>query len=455
MAENQKIERGPQKGPQTAFLSTPADIAIYGGAAGSGKTYSVLLDPLRFLKVKEKFPYTIFRRTTPQITNPGGLVDEAMKLYLPIGASPTYLRFDFRGGLHIRFAHLEKENTVYDWQGTSIPAMAFEELTHFTKNQFFYMLSRLRSVSGFGGSVKATCNPDPDSFVRDLIDWWIDKDGFPIPERSGVIRYFTRDKDKIVWHENKTSDDAKSLTFIPAKLSDNQILMQKDPGYLSNLKALSYVDRSRLLDGNWNVRAAAGMMFKRRYFEIVEAYRRGGPTIRYWDRASSTNPEAAYTVGTKMTKMPDGRFCVVDVQRFRATPGKVMSSIQNIAAQDGKDVEVGIEQDPGQAGVAEAQSYVTALSGFNVKLYPARQDKETRAKPLSAQAEFGNIDLLRGEWNDDFLDELEAFPDATFKDQVDSASGAFNALTSGVAGVFTKAMAQKTGSMGSRGGHQW
>jgi predicted phage terminase large subunit-like protein len=317
------------------------------------------------------------------------------------------------------------------------------------------MLSRNRTTSGFGGYVRATTNPDPDSFVRELIDWWIDPDGYPIPERSGVIRYFTRERDEIVWHDKKVNDNAKSFTFIPAKLTDNPILMKNDPGYVANLESLNYVDRMRLLGGNWNVRATAGTMFKRRYFKMVDAYERGGPVIRYWDRASSTKNEAAYTVGLKMTKMPSGRFCIIDVQRFRATPGNVMQSIKNIAAQDGKEVLVGIEQDPGQAGVAEAQSYVTALAGFNVKLYPARQDKITRAKPLSAQAEFGNVDILCGDWNEAFIRELEAFPESDFKDQVDSASGAFNALTSGVAGVFTKAMAQKTGTMGSRGGSQW
>jgi hypothetical protein len=140
---------GPQPGPQTQFLSTPADIAIYGGAAGGGKTFAELLEPTRHVHNKD-FGAVIFRRTTPQITNEGGLWDESTKLYPLLGAIPKLgdLSWRFPSGATVSFAHIEHDSTVLNWQGSQIPLICFDELTHFTQKQFWYMVSRNRSMSG-------------------------------------------------------------------------------------------------------------------------------------------------------------------------------------------------------------------------------------------------------------------------------------------------------------------
>jgi predicted phage terminase large subunit-like protein len=85
-------------------------------------------------------------------------------------------------------------------------------------------------------------------------------------------------------------------------------------------------------------------------------------------------------------------------------------------------------QDPGSAGVAEAQATARALDGFNVRFVPATGDKETRAKPVSAQAEAGNVKIVRGLWNDSFLRVIENFPVGKKDDEVDSLSGAHEQL---------------------------
>src|SRR5205814_6905026 len=154
----------------------------------------------------------------------------------------------------IKFSHLQLETTVHDWQGAQIALICFDELTHFTAYQFFYMVSRNRSMCGVRPYIRATCNPDADSWVAELIAWWINQDtGYPIPERAGVLRWFIRIGDSIVWAdrpedlaEHKAPNEhgelvpipPKSLTFIPAKLSDNRALMAADPGYVANLMAL-------------------------------------------------------------------------------------------------------------------------------------------------------------------------------------------------------------------------
>ena len=151
-----------QEGPQFAFLSSSADITIYGGAAGGGKSYGLLLDPLRYVHVPG-FGAVIFRRTSPEITNQGGLWDTSQEIYPKVNALPrrTDLSWLFAGGARVRFAHLQHDKDKLNWQGAQIPYLGFDELTHFTEEQFWYLLSRNRSTCGVPPCVRATCNPAP------------------------------------------------------------------------------------------------------------------------------------------------------------------------------------------------------------------------------------------------------------------------------------------------------
>src|SRR5215469_6819059 len=135
-----------QPGPQTAFLQTPADICIYGGAAGGGKTVGLILEPLRHVRQVPGFSTVFFRRTTPQITNPGGLWDESLNFYSRFGGIPhrRIREWHWPGGGKIKFSHLQLGATVYEWQGAQITLIGFDELTHFTAHQFFFMVSRNR-----------------------------------------------------------------------------------------------------------------------------------------------------------------------------------------------------------------------------------------------------------------------------------------------------------------------
>lgn len=273
----------PQIGFQYDFLSSPADIVIGGGSAGGGKSVALLLDASRHTNIS-KYGAVIFRRTTTQIRNQGGLWDESTIFYQPVGAKPTEtkLTWTFPSGSKIKFAHLEHEKNKYDYQGAQIPFIGFDELTHFTFTQFFYLLSRNRSVTGIRPVIRATCNPDPDSWVADLISWWIEQDansrnyGYPIPERLGKLRYFTRHKGEFIWGDTVdevyqkakhtideqlnssegsiVSDLIKSVTFIPGDVYGNRKLLEKDPGYLANLLALDENEQLRLLKGNWKIK---------------------------------------------------------------------------------------------------------------------------------------------------------------------------------------------------------
>lgn len=264
----------PQAGPQESFLASPADIAIYGGAAGGGKTWALLMEPLRHVANKD-FGAVIFRRSTVQVRNQGGLWDESSTLYPNMGAEPREHVLDWRfpSGSTVAFAHLEHDKTVLNWQGSQIPLIGFDELTHFSPNQFWYMVSRNRSTCGVRPYIRATCNPDADSWVAEFISWWIDPvTGVAIPERGGKLRWFVRINDKLIWADSPDElaeyvdaagkpIPAKSVTFVPAKLSDNSALMAADPGYLANLMALPTVERERLLGGNWKIKNTQALVF--------------------------------------------------------------------------------------------------------------------------------------------------------------------------------------------------
>lgn len=456
LTQNKITKRiGPQAGPQYQFLSTKADVAFYGGGAGGGKSFALMLEPVRHYD-NPKFGGVIFRKNMKQVRNEGGLWDESLGLYGPLGATPkeTTLEWQRGTGWRMKFDHLEHEMTVLNWQGSAVPYIGFDEITHFSEKQVFYMMSRLRSMSGVPGYMRGTCNPDAASWVRRFIDWWIGPDGFPIRERSGVIRWFIRQDDEIVWADSKeelverfgADSEPKSFTFIQSLIHDNKILMTKDPTYIASLKALPRVERMRLLEGNWNVVASAGSFFKREWFEVVETLPAGKPVqVRYWDKAatkpSPTNKNPDWTRGLKLLRYPNGVFVVADLKSMRDTPLKVERLVFNTASQE-HDCPVVVEQDPGSAGVADAANYTRLLAGFIVRVRKPTADKKTRALPASAQAEAGNIKLLRAPWNEEFLLELENFPDGSHDDIVDVLSGAVNELTSGRVAEFSSKFLQ-------------
>jgi predicted phage terminase large subunit-like protein len=446
MGATRTVKVGPQAGPQELFLSTPADIAIYGGAAGGGKTFGLLLEPIRHSD-NPGFGAVIFRREATQITNEGGLWDESMQLYPQARARPRIQprhMWVFPLGARVSFAHLNQERDVLNWHGAQIPLICYDELTHFEKSQFFYMLSRNRSTCGVRPYVRATCNPDPDSWVAEFIAWWIDQDtGYPILERSGVIRWFARVDDVIRWADSPEElaeqygcdfDDAKSVTFIAAKLTDNPALLRKDPRYGANLKALPRVERERLLGGNWKIRPAAGLYFTRGDAVMLEERPQD---VHYWVRAwdlaateqTEDNQDPDWTAGVLMGKRPSGRIVVAHVARVRRNADKVRKLVKSTAEQDGKHVTIRMFQDPGQAGKDQAGSYVEHLSGWPVFVRRVTGDKVTRAGPFAAQWQAGHVEVVRdSSWNEAFFGELEGFPDAKHDDQVDACAEGFTAL---------------------------
>lgn len=440
-----------QPGPQQMLLSTPADIAVYGGAAGGGKSFGLLLEASRLATVPNSHG-VIFRRNSTQLTGAGSIWEEACTIFSRIPGARSrqspQLEWRFPNGSILEFRHIQHESDRFAYQGKQYAFVGFDEATHFTEAQVWYLVSRLRSTSGLRPVMRLTCNPDPDSFIRQLIGWYIGDDGLAIPERAGLLRYVVREGDLMHWASSRAElresfphlkQRAMSFTFIPSKLADNPALMKADPDYLTKLESMPRIERERLLGANWDVRAVAGSYFKRSWFEVLDQLPPGEPimTVRAWDRAGTEphegNKDPDWTRGVKASLWP-GRIIVIEhIEGLRVTPGRVDAAIVAMAKQDGDRCKVLLWQDPGQAGKGDVEHMTVQLMGYWVLSEVARKDKLGYAGPVSSQAEHGHIKLLRGTWNESFLNEAESFPEGRHDDMVDALSRAFIELTSAAA----------------------
>ena len=174
-----------------------------------------------------------------------------------------------------------------------------------------------------------------------------------------------------------------------------------------------------------------GGMFKQEWFQVIQAAPAKCKWVRAWDLAASEDKDSAWTAGLLMGRSPDGEYIIADVKRIQGAPAAVERLLVNTASQDGRSVKGSIPQDPGQSGKAQAQYLIKQLAGYSYTASTESGDKETRAQPLAAQAEVGNVKLVEGDWNAAFLDEITTFPVGKWKDQVDAASRAFSELVSG------------------------
>lgn len=389
--------------------------------------------------------------------NAGGLYDASQKLYrMYPGAFPRktpHPQWQFPSGAKVHFRHLERNDDVHGFQGSEICLLEFDELTHFSEFQFFYMLSRNRSTCGVKPYCRCSTNPDSDSWVAKFIQWWWDPDtGYAIPERSGKIRYMGRINEEIIWGDSPDDvlraaaeadydvelkrDEIKSVSFVMSSLQDNQVLLRADPGYMANLKALSIVERERLLYGNWKIKPAAGLFFPRSALpELLDSVPNDVLRwVRAWDLAATDTDEGgdpAYTASVLIGKRKNGRYVIADATNHRLKAERVRAMVKQCAVSDKakyKQVRIRMSIDPGQAGKEQSQSYVKMLAGFSVSMVKESGTKEARAEPFAAQWQAGNVDVVAGPWTEAFLSQYESFPESKFKDMVDAGSNAFNEL---------------------------
>lgn len=196
--------------------------------------------------------------------------------------------------------------------------------------------------------------------------------------------------------------------------------------------AMSSVNGSYAVAGQYQQRPAprGGGMFKLEWFKFLPTKPPMRKMVRGWDFAATEDASAARTAAVGMGIDEEGRFVIWDVTKDRLSPAGVEKLLHTISHLDGRTVKGVIPKDPGQAGKMQVEHWLkTALAGFTYHAEPQTGSKEVRAEPLAAQFEVGNVYLVEGPWNKEFIDECTIFPAGKFKDQVDAAASAFTALT--------------------------
>lgn len=414
---------------QVPFLSSNATEALYGGAAGGGKTDALVLGAMRFV-AEPKYTAIIFRRTFPELE--GKVLPVAHEWYKS-AARANYNgqthTFTFPSGARIIFGHLQHEDDVRIYQGHEFQYIGFDELTHFTEFQYTYLMTRLRSAGNIPRSVRAGTNPGGIGHEWVMRRWapWLDKhENYKGPRASpGQPLRYANTKDGAVWCETGNF----SRVFFPAFAKDNPHL---NADYTEMLMGQDVVTRAQLIHGDWMISAAPGLLFRRSMFKFLDSKPEDVTgRVRFWDRAA-TEGGGDWTIGVRMSKPRSGGWCVEDVVRLQGSPAEVEKTIKATAVLDTKACDIELSQDPGSAGKFEAAYYINALAGYNVRAAPETGDKVSRAKPFSAQCEAGNVSMVKGPWNEAYLQILEAFPTkGVHDDDVDASSGAFAALTDG------------------------
>lgn len=482
MADLEKIIIETQEGPQRKAELCDADILVFGGAAGGGKSRLAVHNLAKFVHVKD-YGGIIFRRTSPELTGPGSVWSEMGSIYPLLGGEGVQgpvLKYTFPSGTVIEARHLQHDKDVRQHQSKAYARIVFDEATHFSSEQFWFLLSRMRTTSGVKKQFLLTCNPDPDSFILlELIDWWIGPDGYPIPERDGVKRWFVRSgSGEMTWADTREGllarGEPMSVTFISSKLTDNRKLMEADPAYMTALRSLPPVLQARMLGGNWRIREGAGDMFQRGWFPVVPATplqraAKGMPMhleftrkVRWWDRAATPfwnqlvpgierpadfrarregNPDWTRGLlgGLTRARHPEDptKIVLLDMVSWRDAPGAIEEGIIRQALADGPGVIQGFWVDPAQAGLDQAQRMKRLLNkrGIQVVLGPQVKSKREYASLPSQLAYNGGIWVMSEDehavdWLP-FWNELEAFPPALGTpeskkpkdDQVDVLSG--------------------------------
>jgi predicted phage terminase large subunit-like protein len=445
MTEVKVIKPQPK---QAEFLSCNADIAIYGGAVSSGKTFAILLECLRHYN-NPRFVALILRCSSKTIKGAGGIWAAMQQLYTPL--SPTFnetsTKVKFPSGAVIECNSIYHDKEVNSYQGNEYALICFEELTQFSEFKFNYLLSRNRTNCGIEPYVRATCNPAPDSWLAKFLEsgGYIDDDGWIPDDMSGKVRWFIRQNDEILWADTKEELEKlygadsfpKSFTFIKGTIYDNPEFLEKNQSYLASLNALPSFERKTLLEGNWKVRLSKGIFFNRNNFQYIDKSELPSDLklCRSWDRAATKphegNKDPDWTVGLKLGFSPSlKQWFILDVERFRDGPAVVRQRIKSCAERDGKDVLILLEQEPGSSGKADVQDIISSLQGYNAKAVNVGTNKETRATPIAAQVENHSVFIVKGgNWADNFLGEMECFPDPKIHDdQVDALSLGVNYL---------------------------
>ncbi len=377
---------------QAEFIDSPALFRAFVGGRGTGKSKVGAFDLINRSKANRLYlvaapTYKVLKDATLR-----SFLEVATELEIPVRIYLTDMRASLPLGVEVLFRSADEPDRL---RGPNFSGAWLDEASLMAKACYEVVIACLRE-GGEQGWLTATFTP------KGRLHWTYEVFATGRPDTS-IVKAGTKEN-----------------PFLPESFTET---LRRQYGSLLSQQEL---------DGDFV--EGGGLMFRRDWFGIVEAAPADLQKVRSWDLAATEQKDSNdpdWTAGVLMGKHADGTFYIIDVRRARGTPRAIEQLVRTTAEQDGKTTPIIMEQEPGASGVNLIDHYLRyVLSGYNFHGERPTGDKVTRAQPLSAQAEAGNVKLLRGPWNKDFLDEAESFPsDGVHDDQVDAASQASARLT--------------------------
>lgn len=407
---------------QELFLRRDELEVFFGGAAGPGKSWGLLMAALQYVDVPG-YHALIIRPELQEFMKPKALIPVSHSWLGGSGAkwNGSLNQWTFPGGATLSFGYARNLGDLAHFKGPAYSFVGFDELTEFDEAVYLGLSRVLRDAPIMG------VHPETGAPVK-----------VPLRKRSasnpgGPGHGWVKTR-----FINEDSRDTASV-FIKATIHDNPHMDYDE--YMLSLAHLTPIDQMRLINGDWDVMEEGGK-FHREDFAVVDAsevpydaYR----AVRYWDLAgtepSPTNTDPDWTVGLRLDMHRDGSFTIRDIVRGRWDDSTVQAVVQTTAKLDGRGVPVFIEQDPGQAGKAQVNNYKRhVLRGYpcyagQTRINGKSAAKEVRARPVAAAAGNHLIRIVRGENTLEFLNEVAIFPQGSHDDCVDALSGAHTGLT--------------------------
>ena len=438
---------------QAAFMLLSCGEAFYGGAGGGGKSDALLMSALQYADVPG-YSALIIRRNFSDLALPNALMDRAhawLRGRRDAHWSENRKQWIFASGATLTFGYLEGTRDADRYASAEFHFIGIDELTQFAEKQYVDLFARLRKPrcercefekayqehrEAVHEQQQKQCN-SCNELCRTRLR--INHGKLPHLEAAHIpLRMRSASNPGNVGHDwvkrrfvARAGAPVRDRLFIPARLDDNPYINREE--YAKSLLNLDPVTRARILKGDWEARSSRGVL-KREWFEIVDTIPAELSLVRYWDTAYQKKRTSDYTVGVKYGMSRNGIGYILHIARTKGTPHEVETFIANVAAQDSRSVRIVLQQEPGSGSALWIDSMRRgALLGYSVDADAVKGSKFERSQPFRAAAEAGNVKILRGAWNEDFLAECEQFsPDEReyeHDDQVDAACGAFNLIT--------------------------
>lgn len=273
----------PQDGGQTRFVMSNVDVCWFGGSLGGGKTFGAILS-MAEPSLDPNFRGLFFRKTLGDIKTAGSIIDTFKDAYgdmisVKVSENP---RITFPNGSYIECRQINDETPAKiteTFRGVQSDGQVWEELTSYEWYTYKYITTRTRGRGKWTGKVRATLNPKRSHWTRKWLDWYIGADGYIIPERDGIVRYFYLRGEKVedlVWGDSKEEvyyqckkqidsqikslggdvkyeDFIKSFVFYRGTLAENKALLNNNRGYVGSVAGVGERMSKALIEGNFNV----------------------------------------------------------------------------------------------------------------------------------------------------------------------------------------------------------